>query len=178
MAYITADMLKTFSDKFPNDDTLLAGYCEAAEQIVARYLGYSPELREYDTTELGIGAKCLALEAMPIVEVFSVAADGAEIEVEKIRVVKNRNYIAFTNNARFFDGVTYRVTYAAGYETVPAQIVTAALQIASLLWESAGGNLAVTSTSFADIGSRTFQSFKPDRFLDQIASYKKVDTSY
>lgn len=57
--------------------------------------------------------------------------------------------------------------------TVPEIIKTTALQIASLFWESAGGNLAVSSTSFADSGSRVFNNFKADRFLEQIAAYQR-----
>ena len=78
----------------------------------------------------------------------------------------------------FEEGKKYCVTYRAGYEEIPALIETTALQIASLLWESAGGNLAVTSTSFGDMGGRTFQSFKPDRFLEQIKDYKMSKVDY
>ena len=61
----------------------------------------------------------------------------------------------------------------AGYQAVPEIIKTTALQLASLLWESAGGNLAVSSTTFADTGSRVFNNFTADRFLKQIAQYKR-----
>lgn len=57
--------------------------------------------------------------------------------------------------------------------TVPPIIRLTTLQIASLFWESAGGNLAVSSTSFADTGSRVFNNFKADRFLEQITAYKR-----
>ena len=31
---------------------------------------------------------------------------------------------------------------------------------------------SVTSMSLADMGGRTFQSFKPDRFLDPLSGYR------
>lgn len=63
--------------------------------------------------------------------------------------------------------------YILKKSTVPQIIKTTALQIASLFWESAGGNLAVSSTSFADTGSRVFNNFKADRFTEQIEKYKR-----
>lgn len=178
MAYITTEELKAFADKYPDDNTLLQGYCDSAEQIIANYLGYSPEVQEYTTSEYGLGSRCFALEAKPIVSVSAISADDTVLDLSTVKIVKNSPYIAFVDEAIFSRLIKYTVTYRAGFETVPQQIKTVALQIASLLWESAGGNLAVTSTSFADSGSRTFQSFKPDRFLDTISFYKMIKVSY
>lgn len=69
--------------------------------------------------------------------------------------------------------VTHQFKYTVTKSTVPELIKNTALQIASLFWESAGGNLAVSSTSFADTGSRVFNNFKADRFLEQIAAYQR-----
>ena len=178
MAYITPETLKKFSDKFPSDETLLQNYCDSAEKIIEDYLGYCPESKEYTTKIRGFNSKALPLEAKPISSVSEISADGESIDILNIQIIKNTNYIEFADNSTFLSSVTYDVTYTAGYSTVPAPIVTAALQIASLLWESAGGNLAVTSTSFIDSGSRTFQSFKPDRFLDTISIYKMPKVDY
>ena len=178
MSYITPENLKKFSDKFPSDETLLQNYCDTAEQIIEEYLGYCPELKSYETVERGIGSMYFALEAKPIAELTAASANSSEIELANIKAIKNTNYIAFDDGSKFLCGVKYSVSYKAGYETVPAQIVTTGLQIASLLWESSGGNLAVTSTSFADSGSRTFQSFKPDRFLDKISLYRMAKVDY
>ena len=64
------------------------------------------------------------------------------------------------------------MTYTAGWESVPQDIVEVAKQVGSLLWESANGNLAVNSTSFADTGTRVFNNYTPDRFLKNIDSYR------
>ena len=179
MSYITPETLKKFSDKFPEDETLLQNYCDAAEQIIEEYLGYSPELKEYETSERGIGSLYFALEAKPVVEVTAITADSENVDLSRVKIVKGTNYIAFDDDSFFARGVKYAVQYSAGFETIPAPIVTAGLQIASLLWESAGGNVSVTSTSFIDSASRTFQSFKPERFLEpNIGKYKLVKVDY
>ena len=179
MAYITPEDLKKFSDKFPSDESLLQNYCDSAEKIIEDYLGYSPESQNYETSARGINSHFFPLEAKPVTEIASVTQDGETVDLSQIRVVKNTNYIAFDDDSKFLDGVKYTVNYTAGFSTVPAPIVTAALQIASLLWESAGGNVSVTSTSYLDSASRTFQSFKPDRFLEpNIGKYKLAKVDY
>lgn len=70
-------------------------------------------------------------------------------------------------------GETDKYKYTTSVSTVPALIRTVALQIGSLLWESAGGNLAVSSTSFADTGSRVFNNFEADRYLKSIDDYRR-----
>lgn len=69
--------------------------------------------------------------------------------------------------------VAHQFKYTTTVSTVPEIIKITALQIASLFWESAGGNLAVSSTSFADTGSRVFNNFKADRFLEQLENYRR-----
>ena len=41
------------------------------------------------------------------------------------------------------------------------------------MWESEGGNLAVSSTTYSDNGSRVFNNFRADRFLEELETYKK-----
>lgn len=178
MAYITKEELMVFADKHPDDDSLLEGYCTSAEQIIENYLGYSPELTEYTTSEYGLNSHNFALESKPVAEVTAIYADDTEIDLRRVKIVKNSPYISFTDEGIFSSEVKYSVTFKAGFEQVPQQIKTVALQIASLLWESAGGNLAVTSTSYGDMGGRSFQSFKPDRFLETISFYKMNRVSY
>ena len=78
------------------------------------------------------------------------------------------------DNSIFEKGSRYIITFKAGFQTIPEIIKTTALQIASLIWESGGGNLAVSSTSFADTGSRVFNNFTADRFLKQIAQFRRT----
>lgn len=173
MNFITKDDLVAFMNKIPDsEDTQPENYCKAAMETVADYLGYNPELQEYTQTVKGDGGALAALQAMPVNSISALTVDGAEGDPSSLEV-ENMNYICFKDNSVFANGSRYVITFTAGWENVPEIIRTTALQIASLLWESAGGNLAVSSTSFADTGSRVFNNFTSDRFLKQIAKYKR-----
>lgn len=174
MTFITSDMLQSFMDKHVDDDDQKPqSYCNSAMEMVRDYLGYDPESQTYTQTIKGDNGSLAALCAMPITEIAAFSVDGTEHQAEELEVEKN-NYICFADSSVFRKGSKFTVTFTAGFAEVPEIIKTTALQIASLLWESAGGNLAVSSTSFADTGSRVFNNFTADRFLKQIANYKRV----
>lgn len=173
MNYITGEMLQNFMNKHVDDnDSQPENYCKSAMEAVADYLGYDPELQEHIQTVKGDGGALAALEAMPVNSITALNIDGVESDPSGLEV-EDMNYICFKDNSVFSKGSRYQITFMAGWETVPEIIKTTALQIASLFWESAGGNLAVSSTSFADTGSRVFNNFTSDRFLKQIAKYKR-----
>lgn len=148
-------------------------YCKSAMEMVRDYLGYDPELQTYTQLVKGDGGSLAALQAMPIVSITALSVDDVTGDPSTLEVEKE-NYICFKDNSVFKKGSRYTITFTAGYQTVPEVIRTTALQIASLFWESAGGQLAVSSTSFADTGSRVFNNFTADRFLKQIAKYKRT----
>ncbi len=176
MTFITREELLKFTNKVCDDnDPLPLKYCNSAMEMVADYLKYNPESQEYSQIIKGDDGELAALKAFPITAITTFGVDGTQHEVSELEVEKE-NYICFVDGSRFQKGVRYTLTYTAGYTalTMPEVIKTTALQIASLLWESAGGNLAVSSTSFADTGSRVFNNFTADRFLKQIAKYKMV----
>lgn len=174
MAYITQTDLEQFEKKVPREgDTSPANYCTAAEEMIANYLGYSPESKSYTSVVRADGGALLELEAWPITAITSITEDGTALEASAVEVEK-RNYICFADNSVFKKGAKYTVTYTAGYATVPEVIRQVALQIAALFWESAGGNLAVSSTSYESSGTRVFNNFQADRFLKQIQNYKKA----
>lgn len=173
--YITAEELENFIGKFPEDETLSKQYAQAAEEMIAEYLGYNPEQKEYTTISYGDDGSLFELEAFPLVELKRIKANDMDLDVKNFRI-RSKNYLE-SNFGRgvFYSDHLYEVVYTAGYETVPAKIKTVALQLASLMWESAGGNLAVSSTAFADTGSRQFNNFTADRFLKELETYKKAD---
>lgn len=173
MTFITSAKLQEYAKKtVETGDTLVQDYCTAAMEQVRNYLGYDPELQTYTQEIKGDGGKLAALCAWPVGAISSFSIDG-EIHSPTELEIESENYICFKDGSRFHKGSRYLLTFTAGYQTVPKDIVTTALQIASLLWESAGGNLAVSSTTFADTGSRVFNNFTADRFLKQIAQYKR-----
>lgn len=191
--YITKEELEDFVKKYPEDETLVEQYAKAAEEMVEKYLGYSPELKEYTTTRYGDNGRLFELEAFPLNELEKVTVNGNEIDVSMFRI-KAKNYLEYNYGKGVYSSDSlYSLTYKAGFEVtteeqtdtetnetktvitqnkVPSKIRTVALQIASLMWESEGGNIAVSSTSFADNGSRVFNNFKADRFLDEIKEYR------
>lgn len=174
MNYITALMLQSFMDKHVDDeDTKPQSYCDSAMEIVRDYLGYDPGSQDYTQTIKGDNGALAALCAKPITSINSFSVDGVEHDVSELEV-EAENYICFVDNSIFRKGSRFTINFTAGFTEIPEIIKTTALQIASLLWESAGGNLAVSSTSFADTGSRVFNNFTADRFLKQIAKYKRV----
>lgn len=174
MTFITRDDLCNFANRVVDaDDPLPLKCCNSAMEQVRDYLGYDPESQTYTQTVKGDGGSLAALQAMPITAISAFQIDGIESDPSGLEV-ETENYICFKDNSVFAKGSRYTVTFTAGFATVPDIIKTTALQLASLLWESSGGNLAVSSTSFADTGSRVFNNFTADRFLKQIAKYKRV----
>ncbi len=172
MAYITAELLQNFMHKFPDDVTLVGRYAAAAEETVAAYIGYSPELCGYVTERYGDGGALFELDAMPLVRITEATEDGAEIPPDTLGV-RSRNYLERgRGRGTFFFGKLYKIAYSAGFARVPDRIVNVALQVASLIWESEGGNIAVSSTSFGDNGGRVFNNFKADRFLSDLDGYR------
>lgn len=176
MNYIKQTDLENFMGKFPKeDDTQPQSYCNAAMEAVRDFLGYEPEEKLYAQTVKGDNGAMLALKACHITEILEFSVDGVAHDSAELEVIDEyKNYIEFSDSSIFKKGSKYTISYIAGWETVPDLIKTTTLQIASLFWESAGGNLAVSSTSFADTGSRVFNNFKMDRFLDQIEKYKRI----
>lgn len=172
MTFITADDLINFAKKVPDDDdNSPQTFADSAMEIVEKYLGYNPEEQTYTTSKRGDGGKLFDLSAKPINEIKSAFIDGIETDVSLFSWEKNSHRISFLDDSNFQKTSIYEFTYSAGFESVPNIIKTVALQIADLLWESSGGNLAVSSTSFADTGSRVFNNFTPDRFLKQLDEY-------
>ncbi len=173
--YITAEDVEDFIGKYPEDSKLPEQYAKAAEEMVAEFLGYNPEQKEYTTIRYGDDGSLFELEAFPLVELKSVKINDMDFDVSKFRI-RSKNYLE-SNFGRgvFYEDCLYEIVYTAGYlpEEIPAKIRTVALQLASLMWESAGGNLAVSSTSFAETGSRQFNNFTADRFLKEIEPFKK-----
>ena len=173
MGYITKEELEDYVKKYPEENSLLEQYINAAEEMVENYLGYSPEKKEYETVRYGDDGRLFCLEAFPLVELKEVKAGGVEADTGQFRI-KSRNYLEFNYGRGVFSSEKlYSFSYTAGFEKVPDKIKTVALQLASLMWESEGGNLAVSSTTYSDSGSRVFNNFRADRFLEELEAYKK-----
>ncbi len=173
MTFITTDDLENFQNKYVDDEQkeLLQTYCNAGMEKVKNFLGYNPEKSDCTIEKYGTGGTLFSLDAKPIVSIESAKVDDTEVDVSLFRV-KSDNYIIYKSGNKFDSEKLYSIKYIAGFEEVPGAIKLCALQLASLYWESAGGNLAVSSTSFADTGSRVFNNFTAERFLKEIENYR------
>lgn len=173
MTFITTDDLEAFQNKYVDDEQkeLLQTYCDAGMEKVKNFLGYNPEKTQCTLEKYGTGGTLFSLEAKPITSITRAGVDGEEVSTELFRV-KSDNYLIYKNGRAFDSEKLYKFEYEAGFEEVPGAIKLCALQLASLYWESAGGNLAVSSTSFADTGSRVFNNFTAERFLKEIENYR------
>lgn len=174
MAYITAEMLEEFSGKYPEENsTMPQVYVDSAMETVNRYLKYNPEETEYVATVWGEGSSEIVLPA-PCIEILAVEINGIPQKTEGWLFKKNYLYHQLENGNKeiLSSNQKVKVAFKGGFSVVPQKIIITALQLASLYWESAGGNLAVSSTSFADMGTRVFNNFHEDRFLNQINEWR------
>lgn len=170
--YITKEELEKYINKYPDDETLAQVYVDASIEAINRYLGYNVEVQDYETIAFGDNGTLFELEAYPLQELKSVKENETNLETSLFRM-KSKNYLEYNYGRDIFSKDNlYTITYSAGFKGVPKEIKNVALRIASVLWESEGGNLAVSSTSFADNGSRVFNNFKIERFLEEISSYR------
>lgn len=174
MAYITEKLLEEFAGKYPEAESgLPAVYAEAALSRIARYLRYDPELKEYSVKVWGDGTDSVVLPA-PVFSIISVSVDGRPQENDGWEWSKNYLSRRLANGQKeiFSPGTRLEISFMGGHDPVPRDILEAALKLATLSWEAAGGNIAVTSTSFADTGTRSFNNFSPDRILNEINGWR------
>ena len=174
MAYITKEMLCEFAEKFPDAGAVLPQvYADSAMETVRKYLRYDPEMKDYDVSVRGEGSSRIVLPA-PCSEVVSVKINGSVQDMDGWQWSKNYlSRVLPSGHTEIFSGdQKIEVAFRGGYDPVPGKIVTTTLQIATLYWESAGGNLAVSSTSYADMGTRVFNNFHEERFLEQVNEWR------
>jgi hypothetical protein len=182
MPYVSVEELRQYTEAHEEDSTLQR-YVSSAENIVNTYLGYSPALYTYTHYFDGAGTGELQLKARPIAAVTSVEIDG---EAEPLSGFYTAGESEFLYSKGIFPAGrrNVKVEYDAGYGItpgddqansvyVPEVIRLTVLRIAALLQTESGGNIGVTSKSFADSGTRTFvNTVNFDKYLVQLSSYK------
>ncbi len=157
-------MFDTYSGNFEDasEAVLLKGaFLATAEDIVASYLGFDPNQREYtDIVCSGTGSRRLYLPCRNVQSVESLIMGTTPIDTSL--VVPCDDHIRFVNHATKFpigeDNI--RLSYTAGWEIgqMPSVIVVSILRIATLMLSETGGNIGLTGKSFAD-NSRTFVNY-------------------
>ena len=146
-----------------------------ALEIVESYLGYYLDEKEYEEEHVSTGTRVVYTYAQPIRNVFSVTVNGIELDPFSYEVFGN--YIKTTNQKeRFPKDAIVNILFTAGYgKRIPDIIKQVILQIATLNLSSAGENIAVTSTSFAD-NSRSFINYSNyDKWLNTLRKLRSFE---
>lgn len=176
MSYVQLAIWKKYAKKQEDDaagEALYQQYIDAAENIVADYLSYSPASASYTHTLTGSGRSSIQLKAKPVTALTSVTVDGVARNVADFSLDDER--ITDTTGAVFARGSTIVVEYTAGWSTVPALIQMAAMEIASLLSLQAGENIGVNSTTFDGGNTRSFLNYTSfEKYLRPLSRYKVV----
>lgn len=175
MDEITNELLQKFTEKYTDENDadsseLQSLYKSAAVKKVSDFLGYSPILSDIEEYTRGDGTSVLSVNSW-VHSVERVSDDYNQVIEDSLLLDFRKNYIERLDGGIFEKNKLYHIKYKGGFDPLPADISMVILQIASLLWESAGGNLAVNSKSFPDMGTRVFNNFSPDRFLEQLKGY-------
>ena len=160
----TIAMFNTYSGNFEDSGEavlLKTAFLDSAEEIVASYLGFDPNLRAYtDLLASGAGMRRLYLPLRSIVSVEELQVGNTMVDTSAV--------VACDDHIRFADGLTVfprgedniRVSLTAGWdsEAMPSVVTLSILRIATLMLSETGGNIGLTGKSFAD-NSRTFINY-------------------
>ena len=119
MAYTPLELFKKYANVHQDEEAILLVYLDTAETIVAQYLQYSPEYKQYTDKLSGRGGYMLSLKAKPIHIIQEVIVDGVHVPVEQF----------YTSGQMLYGrGVTFPVgghnvivSYTAGYDTTQAE---------------------------------------------------------
>lgn len=176
MSTVTVAQFKAYASKADGDATkeaLYQTYIDAAEAMVAKYLGYSPASATYTSAAFyGDGKDYLQLKAKPITALSAVSVAGVSKTTSDFDY-SDGEWLKEKNGNVFPAGAIVLVTYTAGFSSVPAPIIMTTLRLASLLSVEANENIGVTSQSFDGGNSRSFLNFTNfDRYLQAIEGYK------
>lgn len=175
MSYLTAENLKDYLKCYPEDDTELERYAQAAQKIIETFIGYNPEQSQETENYRGTGYYQMGLKRAHITEIQSVTMNGEGLDLSNIAVSadsEDSNYIEYTDGTVFTKGVLYTVTYTAGWAEVPEDIVNAAYRIAGVLYAESDGNIGISSKSFGESGSRVFLNSSLKKYLEDLVPYK------
>jgi hypothetical protein len=172
MDLISLEEFETYSGKHDNEDMLIQ-IINAAEAIVINFLGFNPKFSAYTDTISGNGRDTLSLYRKNISNITELIIDGKEIDVSLVSVCGCKNECIYYADKFPTGHGNIKISYSAGYETIPAEIKMAVLRITSLLEMESNGNIGITSKSFGDDGSRTYiHTIDYTPYLQPVSGYK------
>jgi hypothetical protein len=174
MSFVSLENFQNYTGVYDKEQ-LQQSCIDSATDIVKDYLGYDPELNEYTELLDGKGAQELQLKAKPIKFISALHMEGPPFEAGGVYFNSASEFL-YLRNGVFTAGVkNIEITYIAGYDEgeMPDIIKATVLRIAAILQAESDSNIAVTSKSFADSGTRTFINYTDfSKYLLPISSYK------
>lgn len=171
----TIKELQDFTGVFENSESSQSElFLGSASDIIINYLGYDPELKNYKNFYNGNGQNYLRLETKPIQKINGIEINGIIEPLEEFYF--DDDTLLYRGSKKFPEGIkNVLVDFEAGFENVPDLIKLTCLRIAAILQTEADNNIAITSKSFGESGSRTFYNFTNfQKYLLPISKWKLV----
>jgi hypothetical protein len=112
MRYVSVELFQRYCGVQEKPE-LLTTYIDAAQNILAAYLGYDPAYAQYTTVVQGTGTAQVPLQAKPVQTILEVLIDG---EVIPSGQFVTRHEFLYRKKAPFPAGSTIIVSYGAGYD--------------------------------------------------------------
>ena len=175
MSIVNVEQFNQYTNNYEDDPQHLKEiYLESAEKIVVNYLGYEPNVKEYDEFFSGIGDYKLYLNARDITNVGFVSVNGNPIDITHLDYKENYIFDRCRQKV-FLPGIdNIHVIYTAGFTEIPKLISISIMRIAALMIAEEGGNIGITGKSFAD-NTRTFINYQNyDKYLRPLDVYRVV----
>lgn len=171
----TIKELQDFTGVFENSESSQSElFLGSASDIIINYLGYDPTLQNYKKCFNGSGENYLRLETKPIQKINGIEINGIIEPLEEFYF--DDDTLLYKGSKKFPEGIkNVLVDFEAGFENVPDLIKLTCLRIAAILQTEADNNIAITSKSFGESGSRTFYNFTNfQKYLLPISKWKLV----
>ena len=172
MAHITVDQLNAFTDNTVESE-VKTEIVESASEVVIDFLGYDPALAERVYRFIGLDNDSIVLPIPGAVQIDFIKIGGQALDEDDYELIPESNLLQLNNGIVFARDKRVEIQYLAGFATMPARIVHAALRIAGLMWQEAQGNIGLTGKSFADM-SRNFVNYTNyDKYLRPLSALRK-----
>ena len=138
-------------------------FLSASEEIVKGYLGYDPLEQDYDDLVIsGTGESRLYLPTRPATMLKAITINDTVMNPSLFRCYDDR-LLTKDRKLKFPKGTeNISLSIKAGWSIskMPGVITLSILRIATLMLSETGGNIGISSKSFAD-NSRTFVNYTP-----------------
>ena len=168
---ISLEEFQKYTGIIDDNDTINQIYIDTAEELIKNYLGYNPNLTEYNEYYSGDGTQTLQLSAKPVETITAFTIDGVSYQAEYFYI---QDESLFLLDKTFNEGTrNIHLEYTAGYSPLLGIFKMTCLRLSSLLATEAEGNIGITSKSFQDAGTRTFlNTTNYDKYLQVLSPYR------